>query len=105
MAFLGRAGRITIALGLLLALVGCAAGGPESAQAVQGGLLSHFLLGFWHGLIAPVMLLAEFGHKLWPHTFPWMVRMYEVRQHFIAYDLGFLAGVGGGPVIVVGRLR
>ena len=50
--------RFLLASVLLLTLAACAAGGPESHQAAQGGLLSQFLLGLWHGIIAPITLLV-----------------------------------------------
>ena len=95
-----------LAAGALLLLLGaCAAGGVESGQAAHGGMLSMFLLGLWHGLIAPVTVLVEVGHRLWPHTIPWAVRVYETRANSVLYDVGFLLGVGGGPLVAARRWR
>ena len=99
----GLAIAVVLALGLCLAA--CAAGGAKSAQAAHGGLFSKFLLGFWHGIIAPVTLLVEVLHKLWPHTIPWAFKLYETKANSVAYDLGFFFGLGGGPVIVIRRWR
>jgi hypothetical protein len=62
-------------------------------------MLSLFLLGLWHGIIAPVTVLVEIAHKLWPHTVPWAIRLYETRADSVAYDVGFILGIGGGPTI------
>ena len=91
------------ALGLFLAA--CAAGGVESGQTARQGMFALFLLGFWHGIIAPFTLLVEVLHKLWPHTIHWTIRLYETRANSAAYDLGFFLGLGGGPVIVIRRWR
>jgi hypothetical protein len=97
--------RIAAALGLMLLLAACAAGGPESAQAAHGGWLSLLLLGFWHGIIAPVTLLVEILHKISPRTIPWDIHLYESRAQSVLYDVGFFLGLGGGPTIVVRRWR
>ena len=89
--------KILTACILLLLLAACAAGGIESGQSAHGGTLSLFFLGFWHGIIAPVTLLVEIGHKLWPHTIPWAIRLYETRADSVVYDVGFFLGLGGGP--------
>src|SRR5271170_6582728 len=88
-------------LALVLALGACVAGSTESAHAASGGLLSQALLGFWHGLIAPVMLIVEVINRLAPHALPWTVRMYETKATGVAYDVGFYLGLAGSPVIVV----
>ncbi|HEY2483317.1 MAG TPA: hypothetical protein VGI30_14145 [Caulobacteraceae bacterium] len=90
---------------LALLLAACAAGGIESGQAAHGGTLSLILLGLWHGIIAPVTLLVEIGHRLWPHTVPWTIRLYEVRANSVAYDVGFFLGLGGGPSFAWYRSR
>ncbi len=90
---------------LLLTLVACTAGSAESARAASGGDLSQFLLGIWHGLIAPVMLIVEVINRLSSHMLPWTVHMYETRSMGVAYDLGFFLGLAGSPVIVVSRWR
>jgi hypothetical protein len=95
--------KIMGACALLLLLGACAAGGIESGQAAHGGALSVFLLGLWQGIIAPVTLLVEIGHKLWPHVIPWDIRMYETKAAGMLYDLGFYLGLGGGPVVVFRR--
>ena len=96
---------LAAALGLALLLTACAAGGPEAATAAHQGWLMQFLLGLWHGIIAPVTLLVEVGHKLWPNTIPWAIRLYETRADSVVYDVGFFLGLGGGPTIVVRRWR
>jgi hypothetical protein len=98
-----RSLRLVGVAALCLALAACAAGGVESGETAHGGTLSLFLLGIWHGIIAPVSLLVEVLHKLFPHQVPWAIRLYETRANSIAYDIGFFFGLGGGPVIVIRR--
>jgi hypothetical protein len=87
----------------MLLLGACAAGGVESGQAAHGGMLSEFLLGLWHGIIAPITLLVEVGHKLWPHTIPWDIHLYETRAASVVYDVGFFLGLGGAPSLALRR--
>ena len=96
-----RSIKVASALVLVLALAACAAGSAESAHAASGGDLSQFLLGIWHGLIAPVMLIVEVINRLAPHALPWTVRMYEAKGTGVAYDVGFYLGLAGSPVVVV----
>jgi len=95
--------KIVAASALLLLLAACAAGGPEARQAASGGPLSLFLLGLWHGIIAPVTLLVELAHRFLPSVVPWTIRMYEPGDPSVLYDLGFYLGLAGGPSIVVRR--
>ena len=85
---------------LLLALGACVAGSAESQHAASGGVLSQLLLGFWHGLIAPVMLIIEVIDKFAPHLLPWSVRFYESRVTGVAYDVGFYFGLVGSPLVL-----
>jgi hypothetical protein len=93
---------MALALAALLALSACAAGSGESQHAAAGGDISQLLLGFWHGLIAPVTLIVEVVDKFAPHLLPWTVRLYESRGTGVLYDLGFYFGLAGSPVIVLG---
>lgn len=81
----------------LLLLAACAAGGPESQQSAQGGAISLLFLGLWHGIIAPVTLLVEIGHKFLPHVVPWTIRLYETKANSVFYDIGFYLGLAGAP--------
>ena len=86
-------------IGLGLVLAACAAGSGESEHAASGGVLSQLLLGFWHGLIAPVMLIIEVIDKFAPHLLPWDVKFYESRGTGVIYDVGFYFGLVGSPLI------
>lgn len=97
--------KIAVACVLALLLSACAAGGVESAQAAHGGMLSQFLLGLWHGIISPVTLLVEIGHRLAPHAIPWALRFYETKADSVVYDIGFWLGLGGGPTLLARRWR
>jgi hypothetical protein len=84
-------------LALLLAVSACAAGTNASHQAVQSGVLSELLLGFWHGLMAPFTLIGEIIDRLAPGALPWKFRFYESRDTSVIYDVGFFVGLFGGP--------
>jgi hypothetical protein len=93
-----------LACGILcLALCACAAGSAESHHAADGGGLSRFLLGLWHGIIAPLTLIVEIVNHFAPHTLPWAARMYEPAGTGWLYDLGFYLGLVGSPVFASTR--
>ncbi len=84
---------ILSAAGILILLAGCAAG-PNTLAGTedQAGETAGFLLGIWHGIIAPVTLaISIFSDK---------ITMYEVHNSGLFYNLGFLVGMaitlGGG---------
>ena len=92
--------KIAGAAALLLILAGCVAGSAESHHAASGGDLSAFLLGFWHGIIAPVTLIVEILNRFLPRLLPWHAQLYESSGTGLAYDVGFYLGLAGGPPIV-----
>ena len=71
--------KLAMAFALCLVLAACAAGGVESANAAHQGLASQFLLGVWHGIIAPVTLLVEILHKLFPRRWRLRFELLEDR--------------------------
>src|SRR5277367_761473 len=89
----------------LLALTACAAGSGESQHAASSGALSQLLLGLWHGIIAPVMLIVELVNWFFPHLLPWSARFYETRGTGVAYDVGFYFGLIGSPLLASSRMR
>ena len=103
----GEAGRwlrmslqVVVLLVATLLLSSCAAGpnpgvgaGPDSAG---------FLMGLWHGLIAPVTFIIS--------LFTDQVSVYEVANNGNWYDFGFILGVmaslgGGGGASARSRRR
>ena len=98
---------VKIALGAvaLTALSACVAGSPESQHAAASGLVSQVVLGFWHGIIAPVTLIVEIINRLAPHALPWDVHLYEAKDTGVPYDVGFYLGLVGGPSILWGGWR
>jgi hypothetical protein len=92
---------LTLAGLLLLALSACAAGSADSHHAAMGGDLPQFVLGFWHGIIAPVTLIIEIINRLVPHLLPWTAHLYEKDGTGTAYDVGFYLGLAGGPPIIL----
>jgi hypothetical protein len=94
---------ITCGVLALLALGACAAGSEASRQAAADGAPQQFLLGLWHGVIAPVTLIVEIINKFAPHALPWSVRLYESKNTGVIYDIGFYLGLAGGPPVILGR--
>lgn len=98
----GRSSGVALAV-LAVALSACAAGSAESRQSVDGGVLGQFLLGVWHGIIAPATLLVEVVNRLAPKLLPWSARFYEIRGTQVEYDVGFYLGLTGSPLIAWSR--
>lgn len=102
---LRQGGQIALFTFLVLALCACTAGSSDSQQAAQSGGLSIFVLGFWHGLIAPLTLLVEAINEFATGALPWSPRMYQEGGGVI-YDIGFFIGIVAGPSILwSGSLR
>jgi hypothetical protein len=97
---MNRTLKIAGAAGVLLLLTGCIAGSAASHHAADSGILIQFLLGLWHGVIAPVTLIVEVINKVAPHLIPWPMKLYESAGTGAAYDVGFYLGLAGGPPIV-----
>ena len=95
--------KIAGAILLVLALAACVAGSEESHHAAASGALSQLLLGFWHGIIGPFMLIVEVVNAVRPHTLPWTVHFYEAAGTGIAYEIGFYFGLVSGPGAIIGR--
>jgi hypothetical protein len=97
--------RIALAIGLTLFLAACAAGTPQAAQTAHEGPISLIVLGFWHGLIAPITLIVEVIRKFLPGVLPLNWHLYETGAAGVPYDVGFYFGLAGGPSFVVTRFR
>lgn len=82
---------------LLMGLAACVAGTDQSQQAAQGGSVAEVVLGFWHGLIAPVTLVGEIINELVPALLPWTFGMYEKQNTGLLYDVGFFVGLFATP--------
>jgi hypothetical protein len=98
-----RAIKLTGLTLLVLTLAACAAGSSEAQHAASGGDVSQFLLGIWHGVIAPVMLIVEVINRFAPHVLPWSVRFFETKATGVAYDVGFYLGLVGSPLLLGSR--
>lgn len=81
----------------VLALSACVATSAESSQAAQAGSLSQVMLGFWHGVIAPITLIGEIIEAVAPSLLPWTFRVYESQNTGVLYDVGFFVGLLAGP--------
>ena len=88
---------------LALVLTACAAGTHDADQAASGGLISQLVLGFWHGIIAPLTLLVEVIRRFIPGIIPWDVHMFETGKVSIPYDVGFYFGITSGPSFLWSR--
>jgi hypothetical protein len=96
---------LVVFVGLALTLSACAAGSSDAAHAAAGGPISQVLLGFWHGIIAPLALLIEVLHRYLPSAVPWNWRLYEGANAGVPYDIGFYFGLAGGPSFLFWRRR
>lgn len=92
-----RYAALTVAI---LALTACVAGTNESQHATEGGALSLFVLGLWHGIIGPITLIGEIIETLSPRTLPWTVHFYETHGSGVVYDVGFFLGLVAGPSVL-----
>lgn len=102
---LTTAGRYVVCTLSVLALSACAAGSSDAAHAAQSGGIAVFVLGFWHGLIAPITLLVSVINEFATGSLPWAARMYQ-EGGGVVYDLGFFIGAIAGPSILwTGSLR
>ena len=93
------------AAALLLLLAGCAAGTHDASQAASAGLVSQLVLGFWHGIIAPLTLLVEVIRRFLPGVIPWPWHMFETGSTSVPYDVGFYFGITSGPSFLFLRRR
>jgi hypothetical protein len=84
----------------VLGLAACVAASDASSQAAQGGTLSEFMLGLWHGIIAPVVLIGEIIEAVAPSILPWTFRVYETQNTGVLYDVGFFIGLLAGPSLL-----
>lgn len=96
---------IIAGLGLLLVLSGCAAGTQDATQAASAGLVSQLVLGFWHGVIAPITLLVEVIRRFLPGVLPFQWHMFETGLMSVPYDIGFYVGITSGPSFLFFRRR
>jgi hypothetical protein len=95
--------RTALFVSAVLVLTACAAGTPDASHAAASGPVSQIVLGFWHGLIAPVTLLIEVIHRYIPGVVPWDWRLYEGEAAGVPYDVGFYFGLAGGPSFLFWR--
>lgn len=97
--YLSRASKIASCF-LVMTLCACAAGSTDAQHAAHAGVLSTFVLGFWHGLIAPVTLVVEVINEFATRgTLPWSPHFYQEGAG-VVYDIGFFIGVVTGPSIL-----
>ena len=85
---------------LLICLGGCTAGSTDAHIAAAGGDIPQFFLGLWHGIIAPITLIAEIINWVAPHLLPWRPHFFETGLG-VAYDLGFYLTLSGGPHLIL----
>ncbi len=86
---------LIVILVIMLTITGCIPGDGRASLEKPAG----FLMGIWHGWIAPFSLIVGiFNHK---------IRVYEVYNRGWWYDLGFyIALLGGfGGLSIVRRKR
>lgn len=72
---------------LLLVLAGCAPGvNPAVGTAGPDGTVAGFIMGLWHGFIAPFTFVLS--------LFTTTINVYEVHNSGNWYDFGFVLGAG-----------
>ena len=93
-----------------LALSSCMAGSTEARQMVSGGWLGQFLVGFWHGIVAPFTFVMSGLSMYYPdqlHTLPailwgpWSV--YDTQIAGFVYNIGFCFGLFLLPSLIWAR--
>jgi len=82
-----KATRAVIVLALvLLATVSCTPGpNPLATSPDEGGTVTGFWWGLWHGLIAPISFIISLFNR--------NVTIYEVHNSGTLYNLGYLLGL------------
>ena len=80
-------GLVLLLVLLAVMLTACAPGAnPGVGTAAESGTTAGFLLGLWHGFIAPVTFVIS--------LFTDTVNLYEVHNNGNWYDFGFVLGAG-----------
>lgn len=97
-----RARVVVAVLIVLVVFAGCAPGPNSLAdQPREGEEIAGFLMGLWHGVIAPVTFIISLFNKA--------IEFYEVHNNGGWYSFGFLLGasivLGGGSGGAAGRRR
>jgi hypothetical protein len=82
-----RCARIAGILAIAALVASCAATQSPAGIARAGPAAPGFLLGLWHGLIAPIAFLVS--------LFSEHIRIYAVPNAGRWYDFGFMLGIGG----------
>jgi len=75
--------KIAILTLIIIVLTGCTFAGDSSSLASG---TPGFLMGIWHGIVAPYTLIVRFFLD---------IKMYAIPNSGIGYDLGFLLGIIG----------
>src|SRR5512147_1273068 len=58
---------------------------PELNKPDEAGRVAGLVVGLWHGIIAPIMLVGSFFNPA--------MQIYEVHNNGLEYNLGYLIGV------------
>lgn len=58
---------------------------PELNKPDESGHVAGLIVGLWHGIIAPIMLIGSFFNPA--------LQIYEVHNNGLEYNLGYLIGV------------
>ncbi len=61
-----------------------AVAGPGSKFRLSGARVAGFWNGLWHGIICPITFIVGLFNP--------NVRMYEIQNRGVLYDLGFIFG-------------
>jgi len=76
-------GKIAL-IGLMLTILTACTFAGDSAALTDG--TPSFLMGIWHGIIAPYTIIVRFFLE---------IKMYAIPNSGLGYDIGFLIGIIG----------
>ncbi len=102
---MSRVGTIVVVCALGLFLAGCIAGTPEATNVMAAGDGAALVLGFWHGMIAPVTFLVSMVGVYHPGLIAGGVRVYQGATVGFSYNLGFCFGLFFWPFFLLWRPR
>ncbi len=100
-----RIAKVVILGGLALTLTACIAGTTDSAQAATGPAMAQMVLGFWHGLLAPFLILAELARRFFPASIHFSWTAYQAGVVGFPYNIGYCFGLVSWPFMIWARLR
>jgi hypothetical protein len=95
---------------LALSLTACLAGSREASNMSATGWVPSLLIGFWHGLIAPITFIMKGLATYYPdqlHVLPYIFwgpwEVYDGHLAGFVYNFGFCFGLLLPPALIWAR--